>query len=66
MAAARDDHYNAYRLYAIAAEDDWQDDTEYDDRIGEVFYKTGTAAYRSTAYTEAEKYLVLLQGEPCH
>jgi tetratricopeptide (TPR) repeat protein len=64
MASARDDHYNAYRLYAIAAEDDWQDDNEYDDRIGEVFYKTGTAAYRSTAYTEAEKYLVKLQSDP--
>lgn len=64
MASARDDHYNAYRLYAIAAEDDWQEDNEYEDRIGEVFYKTGTSAYRSTAYKEAEKYLVKLQSDP--
>jgi len=62
--SARDDHYNAYRLYSIAAEDDWSDDKAYDDRIGEVFYKAGTAAYRATAYGESEKYLVKLQSNP--
>lgn len=63
-AANRDDHYNAFRLYAIAAEDDWQDDNAYKDRIGEVYYKTGTAAYRASAYSEAEKYLVKLESDP--
>jgi len=62
QASARDDHYNAYRLYSIAAEDDWNDDKAYDERIGEVYYKAGTAAYRSTAYGEAERYLVMLQS----
>lgn len=63
-AANRDDHYNAFRLYAIAAEDDWQDDNVYEDRIGEVYYKTGTAAYRASAYAEAERYLVKLESDP--
>ena len=63
-AAQRDDHYNAYRLYAIAAEDEWNDDAAYDERIGEAYYKAGTAAYRATAYQEAEKYLVMLQSLP--
>ncbi|TXF88148.1 hypothetical protein FUA23_16030 [Neolewinella aurantiaca] len=63
-AAQRDDHYNAYRLYAIAAEDEWSDDQAYEARIGEAYYKAGTAAYRATAYTEAEKYLVKLQSLP--
>jgi len=62
QASARDDHYNAYRLYSIAAEDDWNDDKAYDDRIGEVYYKASNAAYRSTAYGEAERYLVMLQS----
>lgn len=62
QATARDDHYNAYRLYSIAAEDEWNDDKSYDERIGEVYYKAGTAAYRSTAYGEAERYLVMLQS----
>lgn len=60
----RDDHYNAYRLYAIAAEDEWSDDAAYRDRIGEVYYKAGTAAYRATAYGQAERFLALLQNEP--
>ena len=64
QAAQRDDHYNAYRLYAIAAEDDWKDDEAYESRIGEAYYKAGTAAYRATAYKEAEKYLVKLQNLP--
>lgn len=63
-AAQRDDHYNAYRLYAIAAEDEWSDDQAYESRIGEAYYKAGTAAYRATAYKEAEKYLVKLQSLP--
>jgi tetratricopeptide (TPR) repeat protein len=63
-AAQRDDHYNAYRLYAIAAEDEWSDDQAYESRIGEAYYKAGTAAYRATAYMEAEKYLVKLQSLP--
>ena len=63
-AAERDDHYNAYRLYAIAAEDDWADDAAYDARIGETYYKAGTAAYRATAYKEAERFLVKLQSLP--
>lgn len=64
QAAQRDDHYNAYRLYAIAAEDEWNDDSAYESRIGEAYYKAGTAAYRATAYTEAEKYLIKLQSIP--
>ena len=64
QAEARDDHYNAYRLYAIAAEDDWNDDAAYQERIGEVYYKAGTTAYRSTAYGEAERYLVKLLSNP--
>ena len=63
-AEARDDHYNAYRLYAIAAEDDWNDDAAYRDRIGEVYYKAGTTAYRSTAYAKAEQYLSKLMSLP--
>lgn len=62
--AQRDDHYNAYRLYAIAAEEDWSDDAAYAERIGEVYYKAGTAAYRATAYGEAERYLIKLRGNP--
>ncbi len=64
QAAQRDDHYNAYRLYAIAAEDEWNDDSAYESRIGETYYKAGTAAYRATAYREAEKYLIKLQSLP--
>ncbi|MEL7162819.1 MAG: hypothetical protein AAFN92_18825, partial [Bacteroidota bacterium] len=32
----------------------------YEDRIAEVYYKTGLAAYRATAYGEAERYMVKL------
>jgi tetratricopeptide (TPR) repeat protein len=61
-ASARDDHYNAFRLYSIAADDEWNDDRAYAERIGEVYYKAGTAAYRATAYAKAEEYLVKLQS----
>lgn len=63
-ASARDDHYNAFRLYAIAADEEWGSDAAYDERIGEVYYKAGTAAYRATAYAQAENYLVKLQSTP--
>jgi tetratricopeptide (TPR) repeat protein len=64
QAAQRDNHYLAYRFYSLAAEDGWSDDPAYDARIGEAYYKAGTAAYRATAYKEAEKYLVKLQSLP--
>lgn len=63
-ATIKDDHYNAYRLYAIASEDDWAEDRGYEERISEVYYKTGLAAYRSTAYVPAEKYLLRLTARP--
>jgi hypothetical protein len=64
MATDKEDHYNAYRLYAIASEDDWAEDRGYEERISEVFYKAGLAAYKSTAYTEAEKYFLRLLSRP--
>ncbi|MEM1357539.1 MAG: hypothetical protein AAGF89_05040 [Bacteroidota bacterium] len=64
LAVQRDDHYNAYRLYAIAAEEEWSEDRNYESRIAEVYYKTAVAAYKATAYAEAEKYMVMLQSKP--
>ncbi|WP_273444494.1 hypothetical protein [Neolewinella agarilytica] len=64
QSVARGDQYNAFRLYAIAAEDSWAEDNAYDERIAEVYYKAGVAAYRATAYAEAEKYMVKLQNQP--
>lgn len=64
MAVQRDDHYNAYRLYAIAAEEEWSEDRNYESRVAEVYYKAGVAAYEATAYSEAEKYMVMLQSKP--
>lgn len=63
-AALKDDHYNAYRLYVVASEDDWAEDRSYEKRIAEVYYKTGLAAFKSTAYVPAEKYLLRLLDRP--
>jgi len=63
-AAVKQNHYGAYRLYALATEDGWSEDTKYEDRLSEVLYKAGLAAYRSTAYGPAESYLLRLMARP--
>ncbi|MBC6993339.1 hypothetical protein QWY85_16815 [Neolewinella lacunae] len=64
QAMERNDHYNAFRLYDIAADPEWEEDRAYEERIAEVYYKAGVAAYRATAYREAEKYMLQLQSRP--
>ena len=62
IATQKDDHYNAYRLYSVAAEEDWKGAGKYEERIPEVYYKAGKAAFKTAAFAEAEKYLGLLKG----
>lgn len=59
-ASQKDDHYNAFRLYAIAAEDGWGKGSSRMNRLPEVYYKTGVAAYKTQAFEEAQKYLMML------
>ena len=59
-----DDYYNAYRLYDIAASEDWKNASKYDELIGDVYYKAGYAAYKSTAYIAAEQYFLRVLNNP--
>ena len=61
-AAAKDDFYNAYRLYEIAAE--FEDSGNYAANIADIRYNTGLNAYRATAYGVAETNLLLLLALP--
>jgi len=61
-ATQKQDHYNAYRLYSIAAEDEWGNDKARENRIAEVYYKTGVAAYKVAAFDKAQEYLTLLES----
>lgn len=63
-AFAKKDFYNAYRLYAIACEEDWNTIKAYEERLSEVFYKTGLSAYKATAYVPAEQALLKLISRP--
>lgn len=63
-AVAKKDFYNAYRLYAIASEDDWAESRGYEERISEVYYKAGLAAYEATAYVPAEQFFLRLMSRP--
>lgn len=63
-AVVKQNHYGAYRLYALAAEDGWSEDSKYEERLSEVLYKAGLAAYKSTAYGPAESYLLRLMARP--
>lgn len=63
-ALERDDYYNAFRLFEIAAQDDWKNARNYEERIPEVYYKTGISAYKSTAYEKAEQYFLRLMTTP--
>ena len=63
-ATQRSDHYSAFKYYSLAADEGWAEDGQYDGRIAEVYYKTGLAAFRSTAYGEAQKYMLKLQMRP--
>lgn len=59
-ATAKQNHYSAYRLYALASESGWSEDRDYEERLSEVYYKAGLSAYRATAYAQAEKYFLLV------
>ncbi|MTB51901.1 hypothetical protein [Lewinella sp. W8] len=61
--AAQDNHYNAYRNYEAALQFLEDADRDYGERVAEAYYKTGISAYRASAYTEAEKFLLLLANE---
>jgi len=63
-AMQKNNDYGAFRFYAAAAEDGWSDDRNYEERIAEVYYKAGLAAFRATAYGETEKYMLKLQMRP--
>lgn len=64
IATAKQNHYAAYRFYALSAEEGWSEDRNYEERLSEVYYKAGLAAYKSTAYIPAEKYLLQLLARP--
>ncbi|OAV44471.1 hypothetical protein A3850_008195 [Lewinella sp. 4G2] len=57
-AMQKDDHYNAYRLYSIAAEDEWDGSAGRKDRLSEVYYKAGVAAYKTAAYEQGQMFLM--------
>jgi hypothetical protein len=61
--AAQDNHYNAYRNYEAALQFLEDADRDYGERVAEAYYKAGISAFRASAYTESEKYLVLLINE---
>ena len=63
-ATVKQNFYAAYRLYALAAEDGWSEDPDYEERLSEVYYKAGLAAYRATAYVPAEQYFLRLLARP--
>lgn len=63
-AVAKKDYYNAYRMYSIASDDDWSESRGYEERVSEVFYKAGLAAYKATAYVPAEQYFLRLISRP--